>query len=383
MTSDVFRVFAYDINTNSLICELTPSGLTFDRRLNDAGAIGFTLDLLDPKAAAQAAPLMPYIDSAPYALYVDRDGVMVWAGYATTSNYQHSAHTLPVQGKEWPGWFAQRLTAAPYDQATYPTGIDPAQLLVKAVTDCQNTSLCGPGASVGVAVTLPAAGSPSLPWIVPTYTLGQTFVSQVVADMTAGVTPGTGGLDFWLDAQWSPSGAPQVTMRLAAPRAGRPAGSTGLVIDLLAAVDHTWPTDIGQAATTLTEIGGGSGQVAPQVAQQAPGLAVGGLGQPPRMDKVIQHTNVLDRNLLAKLAYGEAVEFAPPVVTPTVTLRTADPTTPLGSWIVGDDIRLRAEPYERHPSGIDEYWRVVQHQVTVPDDGVPVVTLTFNPPPVY
>lgn len=377
---DVFRVFAYDINTNTQICELTPSGLTFDRRLNDAGACSFTIDLLDPRAAAQAAPLMPYIDSAPYALYVDRDGVIVWAGWAKTSTYQHTAHKLPVQAKEWPDYFTKRVIGAPYDQPTYPNGLDPAALLAKAVTDCQSTVLCGPGASVGIAVT---GGSSSLPWTKPTYTMGQTLVSQVIADMVAAVTPGTGGLDYWIDAHWDAGGSPSVTLHIESPRAGRTAGSTGLTFDLLAAVDHTWPTDIGPAATTLYESGGGTGKVAPQVVQQVPGVAVGGLGQPPRLDKVIQHSNVLDAGQLSRIAYGEALEFSPPVATPTVTVRTADPANPLGSWIVGDDARLFAEPYERHPAGVDQFWRIVQHAVTVPDEGVPTVTLTFNPPPTY
>lgn len=377
--ADVFRVFAYDINTSTLICELTASGLTFDRRLNDAGSISFTINLLDPAAAAQAAPLMSYVDSAPFALYVDRDGAIVWAGYGATSNYQHSAHTLPVTGKEWPAFFAQRLIGAPYDKATYPNGVDPARLLYLAVTDCQDTSKCGPGANLGINVT---GGTSNLPWITPTYDQRQTFVSQVIADCTAGVTPGTGGLDYWLDAQWV-NGSPSVTMHLESPRAGRPAGSTGLMFDLLAAVDHTWPADFGAAATLLVEVGGGSGQVSPTARAQAPNVPVGGLGQPPRMDKVIQHSNVLDGNLLARFAYAEAVEFSPPVATPTVTLRTGDPSTPLGSWIVGDDARLFAEPYERHPGGVDQFWRIVQHSVVVPDEGVPLVTITFNLPPIF
>jgi hypothetical protein len=221
---------------------------------------------------------------------------------------------------------------------------------------------------------------------VPTYTR-QSFVSQVIADMTAGVTPGTGGVDLYVSAAWGPvvagNRAPQVTVNIASPRAGRVAGASGLIFELLNAVDFEWPTDFGQASTTLVESGGGSGQIAPEVTVQAPGVAVGGLGQPPRLDKVIQHSNVLDPGLLSRLAYGEAQQFTPPVVTPTVTVRTADPNTPLGTWIPGDDARLRAPGIERFPNGVDSYWRVVQHQVTVPDEGAPIVKLTFNPPPTY
>lgn len=377
---DRFTVYAYDINTNTLICELPAAGLTFDRRLNDTGSIGFTLNLLDPHAAAQADPFLAYYRAqVPVAFYVDRDGVLVWGGIQTTGGYTHSGHTLPIQGREWPAYFAQRLIAAPYDKPTYPSGIDPALLLSKAVTDCQNTALAGPGANVGVAVT---GGSSSVPWVTPSYSMQQTFVSQVVADCVAGVTPGAGGVDYWMDVAWSPSGFPSVTMRIASPRAGRAAGTTSFAIDLLNTVDFTWPQDYQQACTTLFETGGGSGQVAP-ASTVATSTPVGGLGQSPRFDKVLQHSNVLSPEWLSQLAQGEAQRFTGAVVTPTVILRTADETNPLGTWIPGDDCRLIAEPFELYPAGIDEYWRVVMHAVTVPDDGAPTVTLTFNAPPQF
>lgn len=375
--ADLFTVLAYDICTNTRICEIPANGLSFDSRLNDAGAIGFTLNLLDPKAAAQAAPFLAYVQNrVPVALYVDRDGVLVWGGYQTTGNYRHTAHTLPVQGKEWPGFFAQRLIAKPYDNTVYPNGVDPAALLATAVVDCQNPTLCGPGASLGIAVT---GGSSGVPWIKPSYTLGQTYVSQVIADCTAGLSPGTGGVDVWTDVHWA-GDSPSVTLRIQSPRAGRVAGTTGLTFELLEATDFTWPMDYQQACTVLYATGGGSGQVAPATAVPT-GVPVGGLGQMPRLDRTVSHPDVTSPEFLAQLAQGEASEFAGALATPTVTIPTADPTNPLGTWIPGDDARLRAPAFELFPHGLDEYWRVVQQQVTVPDDGVPTVTLTFNPPP--
>lgn len=388
---DVFTVLAYDINTNTRICEIPAKGLTFDSRLDDAGAIDFTVNLTDPKAAAQVAPLMAYFDAAPFALYVDRDGVLVWGGWAKTSHYTHSSMSaFPISGKEWPDYFTQRRVCADYSGTTYPApGIDPAQLIQKAITDCQDPAKGGPGASAGIGVrmVMPGGGSTSgKPWIVPTYT-DQTYVSQVIADMTAGVTPGTGGVDFYTQVAWGPvvngNRSPQTTIVISAPRAGRVAGESGLIFELLTAVDFDWPTDVGQAATTLLESGGGSGLVAPTAVVQAPGVPVGGLGQPPRLDKVIQHSTVFDRGLLAALAYGEVQEFSPPVSTPTVTIRTADPTTTLGSWIPGDDARLRAPGFERFPGGLDQAWRIVHHEVTVPDEGAATVKLTFNRPPIF
>lgn len=384
MPGDVYTVYAFDITQNSLICELPANSLTFDSKLNDVGAVGFTINLLDPAAAAQAAPFLQYVtNSVPVALYIDRDGTLVWGGYQTTLNYQHTAHTLAVQGKEWLGFWAQRLIAQQYDSSMYPNGVDPAALIQTAIAGAQSSSLCGPGAYIGIGVT---GGSSSIPYVKPSYTLGQTFVSQVIADCVAGITPGTGGIDLSTAVQWNPNtlpaATPQVIHYIESPRAGRTWGVSQFSIDLLSAVDFTWPTDYGQACTTLYETGAGSGQVA-NTAVVTTDVPVGGLGQWPRVDKVIQHSNVLSPEWLAQLAAGDAQEYAGGIVTPTVTLRTADAVNPLGSWIVGDDCRLFAEPFELYPSGIDQTWRVVMHQVTVPDDGVPTVTLTFNPPPQF
>lgn len=386
----MFKVFAFDINTNTRICEIPAKGLTFDSRLDDAGSISFTINLTDAKAAAQVAPLMAYFDTAPFALYVSRDGQLVWGGWAKTNLYTHSSkEAFPITGKEWPDVFTQRLVCGNYSVTTYPTGVDPAQLVQTAIVDCQDSTKGGPGASLGIGVRmqLPGGGSFSgQPRFIPSYT-SQTFVSQVLADVTAGVTPGTGGVDFYTQVQWGPvvngNRSPQTAIVIAAPRAGRAARESGLIFELLNAVDFTWPNDVGQACTTLVESGGGSGPTAPTVTVQAPGVAVGGLGQPPRMDKVIQHSTALDQVLLGRLAAGEVQEFAPPVATPTVTVLTADPRTPLGSWIPGDDARLRAPGFERFPGGIDQPWRIVHHEVTVPDEGAATVKLTFNPPPIF
>jgi hypothetical protein len=205
--------------------------------------------------------------------------------------------------------------------------------------------------------------------------------------MIAGITPGTGGVDLWTEVAWGPAVAgnrtPKVTVHVMAPRAGRIAGQSNLCFELLAADDFTWPNDVTPASTTLHAEGGGSGQVAPAAVVQAPGVAVGGLGQPPRLDKVVQHTNVLDNVSLQRIAQGEAQQFAPLVPTPTVTIGTNDPANPLGKWIPGDDARLRCPRIERFPGGIDMYWRVVADDVDVPDQGRPTVTLTYNPPPSY
>ncbi|TIH34979.1 hypothetical protein [Subtercola vilae] len=376
--AEKFTVFAYDPNTNTRLAELPATNLLFDTRLNDAGSISFDLALSAPKTAARVAPILSY-DGAPFAVYVDRNGTIVWGGLCLTGNYSKATGALPVQGKEFGAYFNQRIIAADYSALTYPGGIDPAQLVYKAYTDAQNVALCGPGASLGINVV---GGSSTIPTFIPGYPITQhTTVSQIAADMAAVSSPGSGTVDVVFLSAWDPvSGAPVTTLKIWSPRAGRDKNSSPLVFDLASVNDYTWPTDVTKAGTTFTVTGAGSGAATPTavVSSAAP---VGGLGQMPRLDQVFSFSNVQSQSQLNLMAAGLAQAYGFPVRTPTVTLPSvADPV--LGSWMIGDDARLYTAGDERFPAGKDEFWRIVQYATKVPDEGVATVTLTFNLPPI-
>ena len=76
MAVEQYRIFAYDINTNTLLCELPGNGLTFDTRLNDPGSCSFSLNLKSPGTAKRVAPIMGY-EGNPFKVYIDRGGVIV------------------------------------------------------------------------------------------------------------------------------------------------------------------------------------------------------------------------------------------------------------------------------------------------------------------
>lgn len=376
--SDVYTVFAYDINTNTKLTELPGTGLTFGHKLNDAGACQFSLPLGRKGMAALVAPLLAY-DGIPVKLYIDRDGVIQGTYIAWTGNYQKSTGLLPIGGKELISIFSQRIQVADYSVVTYPSGLDPAVLLYKAVTDAQADP--APGSSIGLQVV---NGSTGMPVIIPGYPSSQrATVQSIMSSVTSLLAPGVGSVDMQFSSAWDPStGNPVDTLRLVTPRAGRVAGSTGLIFDLDSVIDYNWPTDATQAGTTITATGAGNGDAMPVQTVQAPGVPVGALGQSPRLDKVVSTTSQSqgDVNLLAQAA---ASQFGRPVRTPTVLVPTASPSQPLGSWIMGDDARLYTPKDERFPSGKDEYWRIVQDDISVPDEGVPTVLLTFNLPPTY
>lgn len=378
--SDKFTIYAYDLNTNTLVGELPGTDLRFDSRLNGAGAISFNLSLATPKSATLAAPLLAY-GGRPVALYVDRDGIIVWGGIGWTGNYQKSSGMLEVGGKEFGSYFAKRVTVADYSETTYPAGLDPAELIYKIFTDAQNPALAGAGASIGLNVV---GTTSDLPVTIPGYPLAQyTFVSRIAEDMAAISAPGAGGIDTSITSAWDPtSGLPVNTLQVWSPRVGRAAGESGVFFDLANVVDYSWPTDAESSATTIIATGSGNGDAMPVATANAPGVPVGGLGQSPRLDMVAS-TTAQSQGQVSLMANGLAAQYGEPLTTPTITVRTGERGQPLGSWIVGDDARVYVESDPRHPNGLDEYWRIVQQQVEVPNEGVATVTLTLNLPPIY
>jgi hypothetical protein len=379
LAQEKFTVVAYDLNTNTRLCELPANSLLFDTRLNDAGSISFDIPLQSPGVSKMVKPILSY-DGNPFAVYVDRNGVIVWGGIAWTGLYTRSTGLLEVGGKEFLAYFDQRLAAADYSVTTYPNGIDPAQLLYKAFTDAQSTILSGAGASIGLNVSVKSTG---LPMITPGYPSSQhSMVTDIVDDIIATNVFGVGGVDLQFALGYNAAGLPTRSLSLVTPRAGRTAGSTGLMFDLSQSIDYTWPTDATQSGNTLVFTGAGSGDAIPTSTVHAPNVPVGGLGQAPRLDKVVS-TSAQSQDQVTLMANGTAQQYGAPLVTPTVTVQTGG-RQPLGSWIMGDDARLYLPPGDdRFPDGLDQFWRIVQSATTVPDAGVAQAELTFNVPPIF
>ena len=374
--TETFKVFAYDQNTNSLLNELPVNNLSYDSRLGDAGSISFDLNLQSPAVQKLVTPILDY-DGVQFAVYVERNGQINWGGSCLTGAYNRATGMLSCGGKEFLAYFDQRKTAAPYTATEYPTGIDPAALIAKAINDAQSSALCGPGASIGISVL---GGTSTLPKMIPGYPLTQyTMVSRLIADMLAISVPGFGGLDLTQVTQWV-GGFPQTNFVISSPRAGRVAGSTGLIFDLDSCVDYDWPTNAADSGNTIIATGSGTGAAMPTAIVNAPGIPVGGLGQAPRLDKVMSFQSAQSQQQISAAATGAAQTFGKPVATPKITVLTDGN---LGTWALGDDARLYTPGNERFPNGKDQYWRIVQQTVTVPDAGVATVALTFNLPPNY
>jgi hypothetical protein len=206
-------------------------------------------------------------------------------------------------------------------------------------------------------------------------------VAQVIADMTAAVTPGTGGVDYYMTHNFL-AGVPQHKMMIVSPRCGRDQNSSGLSVNLMQATDWTWPTEATGSGNHIIVVGGGTGGAQP-VATADDTAPRGGLGQMPLLQEVLQYSHITDATQLQVIANGSVQQYGKPIATPTVTIPVDYAPCALGEFQIGDDILLWSGPSMWFPVGLRQWWRIVAYEVVVPDQGVATVKFTLNRPPVF
>jgi len=94
-----YRYLFADLLTDEIIGELPITGVSFTQQLNQAGTL-------------QAHLLLTGINTYQFnveactqpgrnAIYVDRDGVLVWGGVIWNRTYNSAAHTISIAAREF------------------------------------------------------------------------------------------------------------------------------------------------------------------------------------------------------------------------------------------------------------------------------------------
>lgn len=370
-----YRLSAWDLNTNVLLTDLEGKDVSFNERLSDAGEFSMRLSLTDAQTKELTAVILG-LDDTPFKLLITANDNtrILYAGIAWKPSLSSSSDDLVVSGKAIPDWF--RMITMAND---YQTPISPVTLIQNAVADAQTK---GYGYALGIQTRAQVTVAP--PNATPDYPKSRLgTVAQILSDMTASVTTGTGGVDFYMEHAFV-NGVPQHTMVVCSPRAGRTSATSPFFVDLATATDFTRDADATASGNHIYVAGQGSGGVQPVKEAYAP-FSVGGLGQPPRLEQVYQYSQISDHGMLQKMADGMIRTYGRPVAVMTVQIPADYESMELGSYTVGDDVRVWVEKdvLPQFPKGLDEWWRVVAYRVDISNEGHANVTLTLNRPPIY
>ena len=366
--------YSFDVMTLTLLAELPFAKVTFSQRLNTPGSFTGTLKLSD-RGVANLDPIGATNPSKTLTL-IDLDGQIIWGGLNSTRTFSNTTHGLTVAGRETWAYFTQRLQAADY---TVPNPLsahwnanpaDACQVAAQIVADA--IAVTGSAFSA-MGITIREEFSNPNP-IACSYPLSQLqTVDSIVS--TLATTGYETGFDFGIGWEWSngQGSTPVPTLFIDYPRRGLAytGNSPALYVD--AAMEYTWPEDATQQANSVVGTASGSGAIS---SAAGPARAVLGNGY-PLLESTTSYSNVSTQAQLDACTDDDWALLMWPVVTATVTLPLlGDPV--IGSYIVGDDMRLVISPDERFPSGVDTNMRCTGIDATVADDGLSTQTITLG-----
>ncbi|MFD9890642.1 hypothetical protein ACFWY9_14955 [Amycolatopsis sp. NPDC059027] len=355
-----------DLRSGAILDELPLSGVTFDKKLNDAGGLRGRLHVDDPEMRLREPRVLT--EPGRTAIYVDRDGDLLWGGIVWTSRYASSDGVLELGAADFLSYFDHRLVLDPADltKAVSFTATDQIVIAQRLVQLAQSHV----DGDMGVGFT----GSESS-GVVRTVSYAPRdlkSVAEVLRDMANTDT----GFDFAFDVRYDASGELERFLRLGYPRLGSPGGERAYVWEHGAnLVDFGWPVDGASMATRV--FGTGSSELPGGPVMRAdPSAHDAGW---PLLEVAAAPVDTKDTAMLAAYVAGELAARRRPVVLPELTVR-ADLDPVIGSYAVGDNARVIIDDPFFAGDQLDVTVRLLGLSVTPGDDaGQEEVVLTVAP----
>jgi len=361
-----YRYLFADLLTNQVIAELPLTAVNFTQQLNAAGTFTGSMILTDSSEAT-----MNVINGtipARTALYVDRNGVLVWGGVIWSRDYNSETQHIVLTAREFESYFERRVIST--TQAF--TNIDQFSVVQTLVNQAQAVT----NGNIGVATDTSTSG----------VTVSRTFynyelknVYQAILDLSRGGLNGATqyGFDFNINVAYDVNGNPSKSLYLAV-KAGTRYSATNQSAPLFEfpsgnVISYDYPEDGLLTANKVYVTGAGS-QVTPVTYTDATKIAAGWAV----LEDVANYSDITDQNLLTSLAVAQvnAVSY-PPTTLKIIAPPYVDPV--FGSYSVGDDVRVRIRD-DRFPNGIDTTYRLVALTVTAGETSGEKVTLTLTLP---
>lgn len=358
-----------DLMTDTVIAELPLADVTYSTELNGIGTLTATIPYND-----ETAPLDPETASTPgrTAIYVDRDGVIVWGGIIWTRQPSGRSSKL-IQAAEFMSYYQHRYikttlstdTSAILNTALVPDGqrLYPDQKFL--AWSLLNYAHAQPYGSIGISTADLTGTAHGVTRTATYYGFERPEIYKALAELAAS----DDGFDFGIDVGWTPAANnnPPTRYRRARawyPRRGRTADSSGLVFVKggpgSSILEYDWPEDGTATATEVTALGAGTGEAKVQALVQEPNLLAAGW---PLLEAVSTYDAVVDQAQISGLAAAELTSRSTAQTNPTFTV-TADDDPAFGSYGVGDEALFIIDPEPLLPAGRSGVLRIVRIENT-------------------
>lgn len=343
----VYTYLATDLLTNAPIGELPLYSVTFDRQINKAGNFQASTNLDDE--IIDNATLLSGTAPGRTAMFVYRDGQIVWGGIIWSRTYQSAGKVIQITGQTFES-YAYRRVWRPASTIKYNTG--QSFILADVWTQLQNSDT-----NCNIGVTVP--GSESLPGsdIVRTMTVNpwdMKYYGNYIDDPLMSFTDSP---DYTIEC-YDNAGIPSKILNIGYPRLGSIIDYSGLVADYPGnTMEYTWAESAANGATRAYATGDGDGSdMKIGVSTNSSLLAAGW----PLIETVNSHAGVTVQATINAHAVSDLAAMPMPKSSPTIMVK-ADQAPTFGTYYIGDDCRIIIEEGSdpRFPNGLDAVVRVV------------------------
>jgi hypothetical protein len=365
MATTTYRYLFADLVTNQILAELPLTGVTYNQQLNTAGS--FQGHLLLSGVNATGLNISAATIPSKTAVYVDRNGVLVWGGVIWSREYKSSNQTLSITAREFISYFERRRIS----NTTVFNSVDQLQIAQTLISNAQGV----PYGNIGILYNQDSSSTSTSGVLISrtyyNYEIKPVFVA--VQDLSKQ----TNGFDFGVSVYYDGSGNPSRSFNTYYPRRGTIYSSSNPsapVFEFPAGniAEYTYPEDGIAAANTIYALGAGSNEgklIA--ISQNASYLTTGWA----LLEDQANYSDITDSAVLANLAIGQinAVSY-PPTTLKVIAPPYVSPT--FGTYQLGDDIRIRITD-NRFPNTLDAVYRLTNIDVIAGEDGPERVTLTL------
>lgn len=362
-----YRVLFSDLLTKTVHGELPVESFRFSETLNAPGSFSGTL-ALDPDDGP--VPIVTDQTLSPWrtAVWVERDGSLVWGGPVITLDADVESNALTVGAEGFHAYFRRRAVKAKlvYGEK-YGATIQDQTLIAK---DLLRYAQSVPGGNVGVLTTGATATGQKRDLLI------QPWERKNIGETIDGIAGRENGFHFRYAVDWDPAASvqtPRVTFRTYFPVGGRKTDYTfqlGTNVELLG-----MGVDGDRMATVVDALGVGEGSKKLIRSKEDPTLR----GVVPVLDHVlsltdVRETSTLDAHAARRLRLGKA-----PIRLPELAVHGGSIPT-FGSYLPGEQVRVVGS---YGYLAVDGFFRLVAFDVTVDQNGGEEVKITLAPTEVF
>lgn len=360
-----------DLRTDELLAELPLTGVTYSTELNGVGTLRGTIPYSD-----ETLPLDPETATIPgrTAVYVDRDGVLVWGGIVWTRQPTTGGKT--IQASEFLSYYQRRyvtqtlsndlsnITNTEYVPDGQRIYLDQRYIVWSLLVWANGQ----PGGNIGID-TVPLSGATGPTGITRQATYWAHERPEIYRAIQE-LSQAENGFDFGVEIGWTQSAnnvPPRRYKRARVwyPRRGRSFEESGLVFSKGGAagnvLDYDWPEDGTALATATHGLGDGNGPARLTATATASEMLAAGW---PLLEAVTTYQGVADPDRLQANTNAELTARSRADVQPTFEV-SADADPAFGSYSVGDEALFVIDPEPQGaPAGRSAVLRILSIETT-------------------